>query len=456
MINFRGGIRSFSKRLFEPVDAASIYAFRLMFGLVMFWEVWRFVGSDWIGEYYVDRPFLFKYYGFSWVKAWPGDGMYIHFAVVGVLALCMAFGFLYRLAAWLFFLGFSYWFLLDQSRYLNHLYLVCLVSFLLACIPAHRGLSLDARLRSGLTSQTLPAWCLWLLRFQVCVVYFYAGVAKLNVDWLRLEPIRTWLARRNDYPLIGPFLETEVAAAFFGYGGLVFDLAIAPLLLWKRTRAWAFVVCIFFHATNKMLFNIGIFPFLAIALTTVMLSPDWPRRLKLFVKPYPANSPSRAVAAPTGFVRGMVVAFLAIYISIQLLFPLRHFLYPGYVSWTEEGHRFAWHMKLREKRAMARFFATDPRTGETQEVDTTQWLCKEQRKRVGRFSDMSLQFAHFLADELGEGDGRLEIRVQSIARVNGRMSQLIFDPNVDLAAEKRSLAHAEWILPLRYDLPAVD
>jgi len=35
------------------------------------------------------------------------------------------------------------------------------------------------------------------------------------------------------------------------------------------------------------------------------------------------------------------------------LVPLRHLLYPGYVSWNEQGHRFAWQMKLRDKEGFA-------------------------------------------------------------------------------------------------------
>ena len=91
-------------------------------------------------------------------------------------------------------------------------------------------------------------------------------------------------------PLIGPLLETEGAVFFFSYGGMLFDLLIVPALLWSRTRPFAFVFCIFFHVTNKMLFDIGIFPFLAIAATTIFFSPDWPRRVNLLFAPFDASA----------------------------------------------------------------------------------------------------------------------------------------------------------------------
>ncbi len=66
--------------------------------------------------------------------------MYYHFLGLGVLAFFMLAGFLYRISAILFFLAFTYVFLLSESRYLNHFYLVVLISFIMIFVPAHRSL----------------------------------------------------------------------------------------------------------------------------------------------------------------------------------------------------------------------------------------------------------------------------------------------------------------------------
>src|SRR5258707_5572799 len=108
--------------------------------------------------------------------------MYVHFAALAVLAVCIAVGFHYRISTILFFLGFTYVFLLDESRWLNHFYLVSLVSFLLIFVPAHRAFSLDARRRPHIRSSTVPTWSLWLLRAQIAIVYLYGALAKLNGD----------------------------------------------------------------------------------------------------------------------------------------------------------------------------------------------------------------------------------------------------------------------------------
>lgn len=131
--------------------------------------------------------------------------MYIHWGVLGTLAVFIATGFLYRVSVVLFFLAFTYSFLLDQALYLNHLYLVCLFSFLLIFMPANRALSIDSWLRPRIRSQTTPAWTMWLLRLQIGVVYFYGGVAKISPDWLRCEPMRSWMARNTDLPVVADF-----------------------------------------------------------------------------------------------------------------------------------------------------------------------------------------------------------------------------------------------------------
>lgn len=452
------GRRVLYERLFEPIDNASITVFRMCFGAILFWEVWRYFEKDWIRKFYIIRTFYFKFIGFEWVHPWPGDFMYVHFAAVGVFALCVMTGFFYRIASWLLFLGIAFWFLLDQTRYLNHLYLTVLLAFLMAVIPAHRAKSIDARRHPNLRSDTVPTWCLWLLRFQVGLVYFFGGVAKLNTDWLLGEPLRHWLSRNQDFPIVGSWFETESSVWFFTYGGLLFDLAVVPALLWRKTRVWAFVACLFFHSVNSIFFNIGIFPILMFSATLLLLPPNWPRKVFAFFSSKRKETKRLVEMMPAVSKRRqhLTVVFLAIYFAIQLCMPLRHFLYAGNVLWTEEGHRFAWRMKLRRKRAIARFYATDPTTGKTWQIDDRKYLSYAQRKRVGRWPDMCLQFAHYMADELKKkGYDRIEIRVKTKASLNYRAYQYLIDPNVDLSKVQRNLRHANWILPLKNPLPGI-
>jgi hypothetical protein len=238
-----------------------------MFGVIMLVECWRFWSKGWIERYYIAPELFFKYYGFEWVEAWPGDGMYWHFAALAVLSLLITVGVLYRLAAVAFFFAFTYVFLLDQARYLNHFYLVILIAFILMVIPV-------PRLRD-----TVPAWSLWMFRLQFEVMYIYAGIVKINADWLRLEPMGMWLARRDDWPLVGEMFLQDWVVAVASYGAIVLHIVGAPLLLVKAARGWVMALYFAFHLMNHFLFNIGIFPWVAMAGTLLFLEPDWPKRM---------------------------------------------------------------------------------------------------------------------------------------------------------------------------------
>lgn len=452
-----------SERLFARVDIASLVYFRIAFGAIMLKELWRLFGDGWIERNWIEPRFHFTYFGFGWVQPWSGIAMHAHLLALDMLAIFIMVGLFCRISAALFFIGFTYLFLLEQARYLNHYYFVSLVSLLMVFVPAHRAFSLDVWRRPSLRSQTAPAWSLWILRAQMGIVYFYGGLAKLNRDWLRGEPMRRWLAHRTDYPFLGPYLTEEWAVWFFAYGGLLFDLLVVPGLLWRRTRIIAFVSAVFFHLMNGWLFNVGVFPWFSIAATALFFSPDWPRRVvnrvraRLGAAEVPPPSDATA-SAPTGSGERWprtTMTILGVYMAIQLLVPLRHWLYPGNVSWTEEGHNFSWRMMLRVKSATAEFFITEPARGTTWKIDPLEYLTRWQFRNMSKRPDMILQFCHHLAAEMRrQGHGRVEVRAHVAVSLNGREPQLLVNPRVDLAAQPRTILPARWIVPLTTPLPA--
>jgi hypothetical protein len=450
--------------LFEPVDISFLVFFRAVFGAIMLWEVYRYFSSGWIPRYYIEPVFYFGYYGFDWVKPWPGNGMYVHFAVLGVAAACIMLGFFYRIAAPLFFIGFTYVFLLDQTRYLNHFYLVCLISFLMIFLPANRALSIDSLVRPRIRTDVVPAWTLWLLRAQVGIAYFYGGIAKLNSDWVHGgEPMRTWLRPLMTMPGIGPLFQQEWVVYSFAHGGLLLDLLVVPLMLWRRTRLIAFSAAVVFNLINAAIFNIGIFPWFMLGATLIFFPPDLVRRFaRAFMTPGAAlRADDKRQERESWFKlhrpfcpaltrnQKIVLALLGTYLVVQLLMPLRHFLYPGNVSWTEEGHNFAWHMKLRTKRGESLFTITHPATGKTWIVKPEDYLEARQAVKMSNKPDMILVFAHHLAEQKRrEGYDNVEVRAQVTSSLNGRSPQVLIDPTVDLAKEPRSLLPARWIVPL--------
>lgn len=440
----------FTDHLFRPIPVAPLVYFRIVFGLIMIVEVSRYISFRWVDELYLDADFQFKYFGFGWVQQWPGRGLDLHFLAVGVLGAMIAAGAFYRVATALFFLAFSYIFLLEQSNYLNHLYLVCLLGLLMTVLPAHRALSFDATVARRCATH-VPAWTLGLLLFQIAVPYFFGGIAKINADWLRGEPVRTWM-RGQHYPVVGGWPGTEPGVWFIAYGGLLFDLLIVPALLWRRTRLAASAAATAFHLFNAIAFDIGIFPWLMLATLPLFLPLRWWERVNdRWV--VPAAEVESAAPAAVGDApplrRRMIVALLAAYVAVQVLLPLRHWLYPGSVHWTEEGHYFAWHMMLRTKRGSATFVVTHPSLPEPVRVNPKEFLRPRQRQKMSTHPDMVLQFAHHLADFYAR-DGYPGAAVRADVRVslNGRPRRPLVDPDVDLAVTPRTMAPANWILPL--------
>ena len=287
--------------------------------------------------------------------------------------------------------------------------------------------------------------------------YVFGGIAKMNQDWIDGWPMRMWLARSTDFPVIGQYFTKEWMVQAFCWGGMFFDLFIVPLLLWRRTRWLAVMLILAFHLANDRLFHIGIFPWFMLAATGVFFPPDWFRNLLNRICPIKWRAAPDA-AGPIAPCRAKVtLALLALWAIAQIAIPLRHYAIPGNVHWTEEGHRFAWHMMLLVKRGETRFALTNLDTGRQWMVDPERHLTPRQCFKLATHPDMILQFAHFLAARAKE-QGHQRVAVHALTRVsmNGREPQPYIDPEVDLAAIPRYRTPADWILPFDGHRPRIE
>jgi hypothetical protein len=440
---------------FRPVDAAFLGAFRILFGVMMLYGVVRFAANGWIDEFFLQSKFHFKYWGFEWVRAWPAWGMYLHFAVMGLSALGVALGLFYRVAIVTFFLTFTYVELIDVTLYLNHYYLVSLLALLLVFLPAHRVWSLDARRRPALRQATVPAFQLYLLRAQVGTVYFFAGLAKFQSDWLlHAQPLNIWLNSRTDFPLIGQFFAEPWTAYALSWAGFLFDTTIAFWLLWGRTRIYAYLVVIGFHVMTRALFPIGMFPVIMILSALVFFPPEWPRALARRLSRYlPAlgRLASKAVAAepPPASVRLRAALVLCCaYAVLQILIPLRHHVYGGNVLWHEQGMRYAWKVMVRAKGGSVTYLVRSEKTGRTYYISPRRYLRSYQEREMSAQPDLILQLARHIADDFrANGHGDVEVRADVPASLNGRPTARLIDPEVDLARVSDGIAKAPWIQP---------
>ena len=441
----------------QPVSPQSAAVFRIAFGLLGVAAVLRFAANGWINELYIEPAYHFSYYGFAWVKPWPGWGMHLHFALLGLSSLGVALGYRYRLSITAFFLLFTCVELIDKTTYLNHYYFVSLISFIMIFLPLNRAISLDARRAPpAVDSPSIPIGAIWMLRAQIGVVYVFAGIAKLNPDWLFLaQPLRIWLYNSADVPLVGLVLREQWAAYSMSWAGALFDLTIVGWLLHRRTRPYAFAVLVMFHVMTGLFFpTIGVFPLVMIGAALIFFDPDWPSRvlgrLRRQVGSVENCAPPPALRSEGMDLSWQVRAVLvlgAAFLVVQALAPLRHLAYPGNVRWNEECYRFSWRVLVTEKTGLVKYRVSGPTLDGERLVYPDEYLTPVQVERMAFQPDMILATAHIVRDDFAaSGYEGVEVRADAFVAHNGRPAARLIDPDVDLSAIDAGIGPKAWVL----------
>ncbi len=432
-----------SPYLFDSNHIAPLATFRVVFGALMLFSTLRFMLLGWIEDHYTDPAFHFSYYGFEWVKPFSVDAMYALHVLLCLAAIGVMLGAFYRISAVLVFVLFTYFELIDLTYYLNHYYFVSLVSLLLIFLPAHRYASIDARRKPSIGSDRVPACAINILKFQLGLVYFYAGLAKINSTWLiDALPLRIWLPASDQLPVLGPFFAWDYAPWVFSWAGMLYDVSIPFLLLWRKTRVVAYLAVIGFHVVTGWLFQIGVFPLVMIGATLIFFSEEWHLRLwKPLIHPSKTEKKETPPRWPSA-----LAAIIGVYCLFQLLFPWRFVLYPGNLFWTEQGYRFGWRVMLMEKAGTATFYVRDGMDGREGVVFNADFLNPHQEKQMAMQPDMIVQFAHFLGEHFRQGgmsDPR--VRAEVYVTLNGAPSKLLFPDTLNLLTVTDGWAPKTWL-----------
>lgn len=437
-------------QLEKPAYSASLAVFRMVFGFMILFSTLRFWMKGWIEELYINPKFFFSYYGFEWVKP-LGNYTYILFIVCGISALFFALGWFYRTASLLLFLSFTYIELMDKTNYLNHYYFVTLVLFLMMWLPANVNFSIDAMRKPQIAKRFVPLWTVGSIRLMMGIVYVYAGLAKLNSDWLvEAMPLRLWLPANNDMPLIGSLFNHLWVAYFFSWFGALYDLTIPFFLLNRKTRPYAYATVVVFHLMTAALFPIGVFPYVMMVSALVFFDSrqvdNMLQKLKTIFTSLPINiADNTHIFAPR---KGrLVVAMFCLFFAIQLLMPWRYLLNKGELFWTEEGYRFSWRVMLMEKMGYAQFVITDAVTGEKRVVNNNEFLTRNQERMMATQPDFILQYAQHLHRHYSQqGMTDPEVKATIYVAMNGRRSRLYADTSVNLAKATNTWKTKNWIL----------
>lgn len=433
--------------LFTQIDNSALIVFRIFFGLLITLEAWGAIATGWVRKTLVVPEFTFNFIGFDFLQTFPGPGpqMYAYFALMGIFGVFVMLGYKYRWSMLAYGLMWSGVYFMQKSSYNNHYYLLMLLCGLMTLLPAGNAVSIDAKQRPEKAKTHMSRWVVILIVLQLWIVYTYASVAKFYPDWLDASVPELLMKGRKGYWGIGEILQQRWVHYTIAYVGILFDGLIIPLLLWKKTRKWAFGISIFFHLFNSIIFQIGIFPYMSLAFSLFFFEPKVVHRI--FLNRWKWKSFYEGSDVIVHKTKYAWIFVMSVYFVIQIGLPLRHWFIQDNVLWTEEGHRLSWRMMLRSKSGSLIFYAEDKATGKRELIKLSQHLSKKQQRNIRTKPDMMWQFAQRMKKKYAAEGIDIAIYAHCRVRVNGRKLQKFTDETVDLVSVPWNyFGHSSWVL----------
>ena len=429
------------KFLFKAIDNSPLVVFRIFFGFLVACESFGAILTGWVKRILIDPQVTFSFIGFEWLKPLPGFGMYFYFIAMGVFGLAIMLGYRYRIAIISYTILWAGVYFMQKTAYNNHYYLLLLISFLMIFLPSNSYASLDVRQNRIKEENTMPYWISLLFIIQVAIVYVFASIAKFYPDWLDGTFTRNLLADSTNVIALKKLFLQKWFYLFIAYMGIIFDLLIVPLLLFKKTRMLALLASLTFHLFNAIFLEIGIFPFFALTFALFFYEPETIRSVFLRRK-----TSIETDNGHSNYYGKKIVYFLIIpYLIIQLLLPLRHHFIEGDVLWTEEGHRLSWRMMLRERNGFIHIRIKDLKTGEESLYDYRKNLTDKQIQNLATKPDFIWQYCQYIKKEFKGKE--IAIFIDCKNSINRKEYKTLIDPKFDMAKAKWDyFRHNEWLL----------
>lgn len=481
--------------LFSPIHPSIMAYARIVIGCVFLYESLEV--TSWARYYATEvltnAEFRLTYDGFHWVAPLAQEKMKLLWdlmtvaSIMGILGIFSRYAFAFSTFVW------TYGWLLCNSMYNNHYYLLTLAGIFLVLVNTENWGSLKNLIfpKNKTRGKYVERWQIFIFQFQLLIVYLFGAFAKVNKDWLNGYPMKMWLPQKT----LGPFtdfIHSEAGAMFFSYSGLLFDLFIGPMLFFRKTRMLAVPMLIIFHISNHFLWNIGVFPWFMLGITGIYFRPDWPARFAAFLANFFGKLKGQAnnvfdrmkksvqqikiAAVPEDFSvsekkRKVVLWVAGIYFLIQILIPCRQMLFKGDSAWTGEGFFFSWNMMLVDRPYSLRFKVVLPNNPEPQWLNLDCYTIDRNREmfpcdgfkghmylrqiqKLGHYPKHYIRYAKFLADDFqSKGLPKPEIYAYIWRQLNNRPYQLVLDTTANLVdLPYSSLKRTDIIQPFE-DLP---
>nr|AAK97782.1 vitamin K-dependent gamma-glutamyl carboxylase [Conus textile] len=480
---------SFVRLLSRPADPAGLAYIRVTYGFLMMWDVFEERGLSRADMRWGDDEAC-RFPLFDFMQPLPLHMMVLLYLIMLIGTGGILLGAKYRVCCVMHLLPYWYIVLLDECSWNNHSYLFGLLSFLLLLCDANHYWSMDGLFNAKVRNTDVPLWNYTLLRTQVFLVYFLAGLKKLDMDWIAGYS----MGRLSDHWVFYPFTflmtEDQVSVLVVHLGGLAIDLFVGYLLFFDKTRPIGVIISSSFHLMNAQMFSIGMFPYAMLGLTPVFFYANWPRALfrriprslriltpddgeddtlpsekclytKEQAKPELASTPEhentavrKQLTPPTQptFRHHAAAAFTVFFILWQMFLPFSHFITKGNNSWTQGLYGYSWDMMVHTRSTQhTRISFINKDTGERGFLDPQAW---SKSHRWAHNAKMMKQYARCIARRLKKHEiDNVEIYFDVWISLNHRFQQRIVNPNVDiLTAEWSVFKSTPWMMPLLVDL----
>ncbi|MFD2908371.1 HTTM domain-containing protein [Flavobacterium ardleyense] len=428
------------QHFFKSIDNAPLIVFRIFFGFLIACESFGAIITGWVKNVLITPEFTFSFIGLEWLQPLPGYGMYFYFVLMGILGLFIMLGYRYKFAIISYTILWAGVYFMQKSSYNNHYYLLLIISFFMVFLPANRYASLDVKQNRFKEERAMPYWVSLLFIVQVTIVYTYAALAKFYPDWLDGSFTKLLLEGTTSNKHLLQVFTHKYFYIFIAYTGILFDLLIVPLLLFKKTRTIALLASLTFHLFNAIFLQIGIFPFFALTFSLFFYPPGKIRQL--FFKKKPEID---SIQEYNYFGKKTFLYFFIPFLFIQLLLPLRHHLIEGDVLWTEEGHRLSWRMMLRQRDGFISIKIKNNATQETTSYDYNKNLSSKQARSLATKPDFIWQYCQHIKEEYKGQD--VSIYIDCKNNINNGEYKTLINPEQDFVIAKWDYFwHNDWIL----------
>jgi len=474
-------IFKFNELFYRPMNPSVVAVYRIFFGLFMVYQMLYYFSIDYTYQFMAGPEMLFHYEWLTFLKPLPVGILQLIHVLLLVAALFIAIGWYYRQAMVFFFLGFTYFTFVDKTLFNNHLYLISLLAFVMIFIKADVKYSLRAWKRPSSFKPTIPAWNQYLLIFLISLPYFFGGIAKLGFNWMDSNLVAELVSQSKPGAIKNLFSE-EILVSFLKYGGLLYDLGIVWLLLFRRTRVLGVVLVVIFNLTNNsFLFDdIGIFPFFMICSTILFFNAEkvgaWlgaklpkkkkekalsKKQQKRLLKeqkrgPSAEEDPKvEQVAAINTSIkyRNLTTAMLCFFVLFQLVFPLRHYAFTHNPEWYGAGMFFSWRMKMQTKEIVKlEMTLANTETQDFGPIEAKTFLSSNQYAHLLDDPDNLILLAKYLTPKAQKeyNINKPAITADIVVRFNGMPSQQMIQPDVDLSKlNEEDVSDRSWIIPLQ-------